>query len=273
MVLLGILNGSMVWKSCLEGWIQVLRIIICEDDRNQRKQLGVRIRQAIEENDYPAIVIAETAGSLSFMYAVNHDRGHQSEIDRMVYFLDIDLRDLAIDGFGLAAYIRQYDQQGYIVFLSALDQYVRKGYQFKAFDFINKSFTENNYAEIIDVLQRIVLDYQTTFDTEQKLFYLRFHDHVQVNKVNDLIGVRREHHHYMIYFTFGKVAYFNTLRSLEEKFKSFPWVIRSHQSALINMHHAKTLVIGGNEIVMDNGLRFPVSRRRYRSVFEHWSKK
>ena len=88
-----------------------------------------------------------------------------------------------------------------------------------------------------------------------------------------MIGVGRDRHHYNIYCTFGVVPYFDTLVALERKMVDFPWVIRCHQSAIVNVRHVKAILSGSHEIVMDNDLRFPVSRRRYRLLVDLWNER
>ena len=111
----------------------MLNIYICEDNDNERDYLSQLIKNIILIEDYDLNFACATADPYELLNIISTDN------NTGLYFLDIDLgKD--IDGLFTGKKIRQYDQRGFIVFITTHSEMSRLTFQYKveAMDYIIK---------------------------------------------------------------------------------------------------------------------------------------
>lgn len=91
--------------------LSVLRIFVCEDNKEQRERISKIIKDIIliEDFDMELTLITEKPDDVISYIKENDGVG--------LYFLDIDLKS-SINGIKLATKIREYDLRGFIVFIT-----------------------------------------------------------------------------------------------------------------------------------------------------------
>ena len=173
------------------------------------------------------------------------------------YFLDVEMP--VMTGIELASEIRKIDAGAVIVFVSSHERYAIDGYEVSAYRYILKNRLMEKIPQLLEELQKKFCELkgeyyviETQFRRERFLYSEIYEVHKQ-----------------------GKMAVFLTQRgefrercSLQQVWerlenKGFLWIERG---SIVNMRHITC--VKKNEIRLDNGNLFAVSRSNYSTVRE-----
>lgn len=133
----------------------MLRIAICDDDRNARDALRIQLEKILIE-DNEEIVYEFSSGTNAASWLANHP----SEIDLL--FLDMEMKGL--NGTETAERIRTFDEQLVIVFVTGYSDYVFDGYRVGALDYLMKPVSEARLRQLIErVRTKIASEKSRTF--------------------------------------------------------------------------------------------------------------
>ena len=160
-----------------------------------------------------------------------------------ILFLDVSMAKM--DGIKLAKRIREYDNNVYIVFVTAFIDYSLEGYKVDAIRYILKD-SESLEKSMYECLNTIT-DRMSSNDilyVESNLHKLTFHLRRQSEK------------NYTMY---------ERLDQIEIKFQNYHFC-RSHKSYLVNLKYVQS--IERYEITLVNGEKVCVSQPRYKEVRE-----
>ena len=107
-----------------------MKIIICEDDLSQRKNLENIITNEINASNFN--ICLSTGNPYEVINFVENNY-----TESFIYFFDVDLGH-SINGIELAKRVRKYDSLGYIIFLTAHAELTMLTFQYKvrAMDYI-----------------------------------------------------------------------------------------------------------------------------------------
>ena len=178
-----------------------------------------------------------------------------------LYFLDVDLKS-SIDGFQLAAKIRDKDPNGFIVFITDHGErsYDTFKYHLEALDYICKADLNNIEERICDCITLAYKRYQTISSDPEKYYmghagsrkyYLPLKDilyfttsptphQLSVHLTSDIYSVR------------GDIK--NLEAQLDERF------FRCEKSYLVNLEHIRYVEKNKRLITLDNQSQIPVSQ-------------
>ncbi|MFG6336141.1 MAG: LytTR family DNA-binding domain-containing protein, partial [Lachnospiraceae bacterium] len=126
----------------------MLRIAICDDDRNARDALRIQLEKILIE-DNEEIVYEFSSGTNAASWLANHP----SEIDLL--FLDMEMKGL--NGTETAERIRTFDEQLVIVFVTGYSDYVFDGYRVGALDYLMKPVSEARLRQLIERVRTCLL--------------------------------------------------------------------------------------------------------------------
>lgn len=121
----------------------MLRIAICDDDRNARDALRIQLEKILIE-DNEEIVYEFSSGTNAASWLANHP----SEIDLL--FLDMEMKGL--NGTETAERIRTFDEQLVIVFVTGYSDYVFDGYRVGALDYLMKPVSEARLRQLLSLI-------------------------------------------------------------------------------------------------------------------------
>ena len=227
-----------------------IRIAICEDNIDQ-----LHINQTYIE--YWAslkgvkVEISSYQNAESFLFHWNGIKHYD------IIFLDILMKKMS--GIECAKYIRQKDEDVAIIFITGGDSYVFEGYKVQALDYLMKPISKKN---VVETLNR----WYEKYSRKEALYYL-------VKRGKELIKVNSDDIYYFISFdhyidihTVDDVLTFKEKISQVESELPNPQFCRCHRSYIVNLKCID--VINKNEIVLDNGVRIPVSKSRLKEVYE-----
>ena len=220
----------------------MIRIAICDDETDARDALRIQLEKVLDETK-EQIVYEFSSGARTCHWL----RNHPGEID--ILFLDIEMNGK--NGMEIAAAIREFNQNIFIIFVTGYSDYVFDGYKVNAFDYIIKPATETQIQELMIRLKKEIQK-QT-----EKVFVFQNTDGTYRFPLSDIsyfysdkrsIGVVIEEKEYRFY---GK------LNTIEQQLPNF---IRIHQRYFIHPNHVKQ--IGSNFVLMDDKKQtvLPISR-------------
>lgn len=230
----------------------MIKIAVCDDEEYFREQIKEFLVEYMENMAVPFEIDVFSSGKKLA------DIGTKL-LGYKIIFLDINMND--IDGIETAKIVRKYNQDSYLVFVTAYMDYTLEGYKVEAFRYILKK--EDYFKEpleecmnaIFEKMHYAVAKIKFKFNEgEHEIFLARLiYVESRLHKLEFHVMEEKE----KIFSLYGKL---NEIDKLLEK-QSF---IRIHQSFLINMKYIRR--IERYKVILDNNLEFAISRARYNFV-------
>lgn len=242
--------------------------ILIDDEKSGRENLSGLLKE-----HYTQIHLLDEANSVKAAIPLIKKYSPQ------LVFLDIEMP--GANGFQLLEHFRDYSFE--VIFVTAYDNYAIKAIRFSAADYILKPINLNELkAAIGKVAERIHL--KTENEQLRQLFYNTQHpqnpriglptgDRIEFVEVNHIIRCQGESNYTHIYFDNRKsLLVAKTLVEFEELLKEHRF-IRVHKTHLVNLNHVTAYIRNdGGQLVLSNGDKVTVSRRRKEFVLEQLKK-
>lgn len=126
----------------------MLRIGICDDEKDARFALRCAVQRHLERADIPYVMYEYSSadGFLSWM------QKHADDLDLL--FLDIEMR--GTNGMEAAQIIRGQDDRLQLVFVTGYADYVFDGYAVGALDYLTKPLDTERLARVLDRAQALI---------------------------------------------------------------------------------------------------------------------
>lgn len=224
----------------------MLRIIICEDDKNCQAELQQIINHVLFDK------IDVTIEKYDSGTALLEEWNRCGEINADLIFLDIQMPE--INGLQLAKILRGNNIDTDIVFVTGHSEYVFRAYEIHAYDYLLKPITVGKMEEVLKrYIDERMADGQRYLYVNKKSQKLR----IPLNRVYYFISDRRKIKAVMGN-AYGEVEFYMKLEDLEEKLRDAGFV-RCHQSYLVNSH--KVLSWERTSIVLIGKEHVPISRK------------
>lgn len=219
----------------------MLKIAICDDDENCRKQIRQLINKAIFSRcDF---VVTEFKNGKAFCNAV------QQKNERYDLLL-LDIHMPETDGMRLADYIRKDQLDLDIIFITVSQTHVYEGYLYKAFSYILKPLDET----------RFVMELNRYLDERERVqAYLNINVKGVINKIpiRKIMYFESNMRKVIAHLLHEDVEFYGKLDDIQEALEKSSF-FRCHQSYLINKDFitaiSRTEVTIGDRII-------PVSRK------------
>jgi DNA-binding LytR/AlgR family response regulator len=146
-----------------------------------------------------------------------------------------------------------------IVFTTGLINFMCRGYDVRAFQFMIKPIKEKEFDRVMDNAREALENVKSdTFVIRQEGKFVKF--------MKDEVVYLKMDGHYVIAHTTRGVYRYKGILSLAEKALGMPHFCRCHRSYLVNLYHVQTI---NRELVqMDDGTCLPVSRGGWTSLNE-----
>lgn len=238
-----------------------LRIVICEDETEQRKFIRSIIYQYATFHYPGAEVVLSASKPEEVLEYIN-----QYPAD--CYFLDIEFES-DIDGLELAKRIRKHDPIASIVFITSYDNKLRLTFKYKiaALDFVVKVPDKQTFAKhIVNALDTAYNRYLKLGQMdEMNVLQIKVGDNIKNIRYEDIYYFETSHtpHKIKVHSKNGIYEFYGKLRDLEKLDKRF---CRSHGSYLINIHYLVEIDLKNKIITMDNGHQCLVSYRYVNNI-------
>lgn len=230
----------------------MIRIAICDDDPEMRRQL----------RHYTTLLLQK---HMDYVHMDTFSGGKEL-LDRLppeldILLLDIDLEDC--NGVEVARAIRARLPDVNIVFITNLPQFAVEGYKVRAFGYLIKPLSYEDFQlELQELLQRLA-------DGNNQQLLLKCGSELVHLALRDIRFIETQSRHLLVHTVRGAFETSITLSQLEKKLSSHGF-LRCHTAYLVNSAHIKTLA--GSEFVMAGGERIPVSKHRRSKCIQELSR-
>ncbi len=219
----------------------VFKIAICDDEDTLIQELKENLTK----------YAAETGQE--FCFFVYHDgsellQKYNAEYD--LIFLDIKMEQL--NGLKSAEEIRKIDRAVGLIFLTSFRQYVWKGYEYSAVNYLLKPVRYNVLKLELD---RYFSRYQSKNDP-----YLSFSNNSGAYKVfyRNLRYAETEKRNVLLHFEDQRQIIYQNMKKVSALLCVQPQFARCHQSFIVNLSFVKGVT--GLELLLTTGERIPISQ-------------
>ncbi len=232
----------------------MLRIAVCDDEGHFRKQ----IRKILSDYMDPKGILYDIDEFESGKDFVSLG----VEIARYkIVFLDIYMDQM--NGMTAARRIREISNDIYIVFVTALIDYVSEGYKVDALRYILKNSADLPEA-VFECMDAVTA--KMNYVVKRKTF--QFNEGTRNIPLERLIYIESRLHKLEFYIMedrINKYTLYSTLNDMEEELKGNDF-LRIHQSYLVNMKHIEK--VSRYAVWLNNGMKLEIPKARYKYVEE-----
>lgn len=228
-------------------------IYLCDDDRAVRRRIQDALERKVFMENWDMAVVCSADGPGPLLEALG-ERGPQ----RGVYFLDVELRDGAWDGFRLGQEIRRLDPHGTLVYITAYGELACRTFQYhlEAFDYIVKE-----PGQIGPSVSRCLGEIQERLLAQRpdpaEIFTLRAGETIRHIPLRDILFFETAPtpHHVLLHTAASRMDFLGSLSELETRLGSR--FLRTHRAYLVaadkieavDLGHSK-LWVGGHECLL-----------------------
>ena len=238
----------------------MIKVFICDDEqpfadylKNQLERIFIKTEAKVEIT--PFISPGECLRAVK-----------QRGISPDVLFLEIDMPGMS--GFDLADAIKKECGDTLIVFVSERQELVFDSFDYNPFSFVRKSEDELFSRELEKVCRRITTSFRQKITVEIINVYSG-KEYVSADKI---LFVKTDDH-YLVWQLQGERNHIKergTMQNAVEKLKTIRF-IRPHFRYLVNASHIKVFSTKFKNIVLDSGVKIPVSRSMKASAFRDYT--
>lgn len=179
-------------------------------------------------------------------------------------FVMLDIEMPEISGLELGEIISEKNVGIKIIYVTSHEEYSLKAYDTFPYSYLIKPITKEKLKEVFlrainEAVQKT--KHQLLIKSEQQSIIL---------DIDEILYLEKEQNYIRIVMKNREFKTYSTIKEMEEKLKAYKEIIKCHQSYLVNLNHIWQWC--GDEFIMENGARIPISRR-YKRVSENEFKK
>lgn len=231
-----------------------MKIAIVDDELQARDIIEKYICEWADKNsELVDIYKYESSESFLFFWEENKD------YDLLV--LDIEMGKM--NGMDLAREIRMQNEHVKIVFVTGYDEYMQYGYDVSALNYLIKPVNKEKLFLTFDRFkqQTLVNDETIVVNTEN-----------DIRKIltRDIVYVEANGHGSIIQLAMETLNLRESLGEMEKALINTNTIVKCHRAYLVNLRYVAA--IQGNDIVLDNGDRIPVSRNKMKTIQQEFLK-
>ena len=220
----------------------MLWIAVCDDEVMECDRIAKKIRGILEEMKVPCTIRQFYSG---------RELLQSSETFDMI-FLDIIMGDM--DGMRTAQMVRERAFDNILVFISSSREYVFDAYEVEAFQYLLKPVDDEKLRRM---LQKAV---GKTENHSQEFIIISRERQKKKLFLNEIYYFEIRGRMIDAHGTGGVFSYYGQIGILEKDLKEKGF-FRCHKSYLVNLKYVD--VYNRQEIVLDNGERIGIAKRRY----------
>ena len=227
----------------------MIKIAICDDEEIFIKELKNCINRYMSETDKEIRI---------FEYHDGNELLQDYKTDLDLIFMDIKMEKL--NGLKTAEEIRKIDNTVGIIFLTSLSQYVWKGYEYGAVNYLLKPI---KYGRLKMELDRFFSRYKgkenpyITFSNDNGKFKILYRDIKYIETYNHNVMIHYEEQEQVLYMNMKKTSVL---------FEEQPEFCRCHASYIVNLSFVKS--IEGLNVILTTGEKIPISQPKRKEFME-----
>ena len=243
----------------------MIRCVIVEDEEIARKVLKSLLAQYCQD----VMVCAEADDVVSGKAMIEAFRPD-------LVFLDIEMPGGS--GFKLLSSIDNIDFE--VVFITAYEQFAIKAIRHDALDYILKPIDPKELVAAVEMVK--AAKYKKTLkkqydnilkniDPEQlvvRKISISTTDKIHLIDVDNIIRCESDNYYTIIFFKDGtNLMVSKTLKDMEQRLEEYDFV-RTHKSHLVNMRCIQNFIKDEMMVLMTDGTKVPVSKRKKEKILE-----
>lgn len=205
----------------------MIGIYLCDDEEVIRCQIQTALERKIFAENYDMKVVCSAASARELLDAAENDK-------QGIYFLDVELKDEAWDGFRLGRELRRRDPHGTLVYITSYKDLAWRTFQYhlEAFDYIVKG-TEPIGASAARCLDEIHAHLLAKRRSPAEIFTLRTGEMVRHVPLCDILFFETAPapHHVFLHTSGSRMDFLGSLNELEGQLGD--QFIRTHRSYLV----------------------------------------
>ena len=229
----------------------MIGIYLCDDEDAVRHQIQTALEWKILVENYDMQVVCSASTAKELLDAAENER-------RGIYFLDVELKDGAWDGFRLGQELRRRDPHGTLVYITSYRDLAWRTFQYhlEAFDYIVKE-REQIGPSVSRCLGEIHMRLLAERRDPAEMFTLRTGDTVRHVPLGDILFFETASapHHVLLHTANSRMDFLGSLNELETQLGDR--FIRTHRAYLVaadkieavDLKHNK-LWAGGHECLL-----------------------
>ncbi|MDE6389437.1 MAG: LytTR family DNA-binding domain-containing protein [Lachnospiraceae bacterium] len=224
--------------------MDVIRIAICDDEKNIRAYLRTLVRKQDSESE-----IIEYASTDEYLSGgMEHD----------LLFLDIEMKGATsgMDGMSMAKQLRgmELNRQPVIIFVTGYDKYVYDAFDVDAFQYLLKPINEQKFAEVFIKAAGQIL---SEAGQKKKTLVIQCGSESRVIPLDNIYYLESRNHKVLLYLKEGELEYYAKIGDLEEELAG--QFYRIHRGYMVNLAYVEGY--DKTEVTLANGDRLPLSKK------------
>ena len=229
----------------------MIQLYLCDDEETVLHQIKTALEWKIFMENYDMEVACAAATAQELLDAVRDG-------SRSVYFLDVDLKDGAWDGFTLGREVRRRDPHGTLVYITSFGDLASRTFQYhlEAFDYIikDKDQLEASIGRCLEEIYRRLLAEQ---QDPAQVFTVRTGDTLRHIPLDDILFFETapKSHHVILHTPTSRLDFLGSLNELEnqlgDRFIRTHWayLVATDKIGAVDLKHNK-LWVGGRECLL-----------------------
>ena len=220
-------------------------IALCEDNSLQREELKNNLSKVLDE-------IGVEYKLLTFETGEDLLREYPEKLDML--FLDIQMGELT--GMDTARKVREYDDKVEIIFITALWDYIQKGYEVRAFRYLIKPVKFKELQEQVTACIENILHKRYTYITikdKNNVLKIRTEDILFLETFERKVIIHTNSQDYIVKMSMNKL----------EKELTNKGFFRCHTSYIVNLIKIEEIK---KDYLLINKFTLPVSKHRMKNL-------
>ncbi|AWI04585.1 LytR/AlgR family response regulator transcription factor [Clostridium drakei] len=227
----------------------MIKIYICEDIEEQRNRIRGIVKDIILEEELDMTIEIASPNPMEVL-----NKAKENNKDTSLYFLDVGLNS-NINGITLASKIREFDEKGFIVFVTTHGEmsYLTFTYKVEAMDYIIK----DDYSNMAERIKQCILEtkkrYLKSDEDDCEIFTIRKEDKVINIKYKDILFFETSDtiHKILLHAVNRQVEFYGKMKNIEETLDER--FVRFHRAYLVNKDNISEIDKKNRIIHMING--------------------
>lgn len=226
-----------------------MKIAICDDEKYIRDFIAESISKEVENADVMCFESAE--GML--------------EADGNVDIMFLDIQMAGMDGMELARQVRSRGSNAVIIFVTALEEYVFKAFDVKAFNYLVKPINKDKFGEVLHAAIEEVMhrpNQPISKESEDKTFLIKANGLSRNIAISEIAFAEVFNRRIVLHMKDNdEIEYYGRMADLE-KIAGGDF-FRVHRAYLINLSAIQSY---NSKVVQVMGLKLPVARGKYQDL-------
>ncbi|AKN29995.1 histidine kinase [Clostridium carboxidivorans P7] len=227
----------------------MIKIYICEDIEEHRNRIRGIVKDIILEEELDMTIEIASPNPMEVL-----NKAKENDKDVSLYFLDVGLNS-DINGITLASKIREFDEKGFIVFVTTHGEmsYLTFTYKVEAMDYIIK----DDYSNMAEKIKQCILEtkkrYLKSDEDDGEIFTIRKEDKVINIKYKDILFFETSDtiHKIILHAINRQVEFYGKMKDIEETLDER--FVRFHRAYLVNKDNISEIDKKNRIIHMVNG--------------------